>query len=178
MNILPYGFALLFLLASSAQANQDLRLSPENIVVKVNGEGIHQSELDESLKLAEFVVGVADFEQKRAQIENSNLQNLIDRRLLLREFKRSGGKFNSEYVTALVDEFIARRFEGNRDLFEAALSSCGFSEADLQDRFRDDLIRQTLRSEHGVQKDINNPLSASEVWLDKLRDSASIEVTP
>ena len=95
----------------------------------VNGEPITQNMVDQTVRTQVQVwlmgnkgmVSRSQAEREIREMEDSALDDLIDRKLVLSEFKRLGGDIKDQYIDESVNRFIKDRFEGDRDKFIAEL---------------------------------------------------------
>lgn len=100
----------------------------------VNGEIITQVDLDEAVKaqVAQYlrtnrVSSSSKAAQEIAKIEKETLQDLIDRKLILSEFKAKGFQIKDDHIDDSVNGVIQRNFNGDRDKFMESLNKQGMS---------------------------------------------------
>lgn len=157
------------LITPITHGNQASHESESKVAATVNGVPILTTEKEKSVQLTEFVLGGADFQKIREEIETSVLQVEIDRRLLRQEFERKGGMVKPEYVDRLVKNLIERRFEGKEKGFRDQLTKSGISEEELRVRLIDDLILQVFRNDQSLNK------GDFESFMESLRDEANVQ---
>lgn len=148
----------------------------------VNGEPITQSMVDQAVRTQVQVwlmgnngmVGKAEAEREIRKMEEKALDDLIDRNLILSEFKKLGGEIKDNFVDESVNQFITTRFGGDRDKFLAELKKSGMTIASFRDVQRDQIAIQALRSRHsGDQVIPNTPWEKKRVYNEIKGDFAS-----
>ena len=118
----------------------------------VNGEVITQVDLDEAVKTQvhmylmknKGMVSAAQATRDIRKIEESALNDLIDRKLILSEFKTMGGKIGDKYVDEAVERFVQGRFKGDRNKFMDQLAEQGISLNQFREIQRDQIAIQAL----------------------------------
>ena len=122
----------------------------------VNGEVITQVDLDEAVKAQvhmylmknKGMVSTAQAARDIKKIEDSALNDLIDRKLILSEFKTMGGKIGDKYVDEAVERFIQGRYKGDRNKFMDQLAEQGLSLNQFREIQRDQIAIQALQAKH------------------------------
>ncbi len=146
-----FSFALLSLAPCSAAPVELTRIK-----ATVNGEPITQVDLNEAVRtqvqmfLMNNRVDTADkaaVEIKR--LEERALNDLIDKKLILSEFKAKGGTIPDKYVDEQVDRFVNGRYGGDRNKFMEALAKQGLSLNQFRNIQRDQIAVQALRAQQG-----------------------------
>ena len=134
----------------------------------VNGESITSIEVDTAvatqiqLWLLEHKndrsLTQAKVDAKVEEMKKEALNDLIDRKLILAEFKSMGGSIKETYVDTAIDEFITKRFSGDRDKFLAELRKSGMTIRQFRDMQREQITIQALRGQNdGPDTLINTP---------------------
>ncbi len=148
----------------------------------VNGEPITQSMVDQAVQTQVRVwlmgnkgmVSKAEAEREIRKMEEKALDDLIDRNLILSEFKKLGGEIKSNFVDESVNQFIDTRFGGDKDKFMAELKKSGMTIAAFRDVQRDQIAIQALRSRHGGDQVIpNTPWEKKRIYNEIKGDFAS-----
>ncbi len=148
----------------------------------VNGEPITQSMVDQAVQTQVRVwlmgnkgrVGRAEAEREIRKMEEKALDDLIDRNLILSEFKKLGGEIKDNFVDESVNQFITTRFGGDRDKFMAELTKSGMTIASFRDVQRDQIAIQALRSRHGGDQIIpNTPWEKKRIYNEIKGDFAT-----
>ncbi len=122
----------------------------------VNGEPITQVEVDEAVRTQvqmylmenKGMVTATQAQRDIQKMEENALNDLIDRKLILSEFKTMGGKIDDKFVDQSVDRFVQGRFEGDRDKFLQQLAKQGITLNQFRDIQRDQIAVQALRAKH------------------------------
>ncbi len=130
----------------------------------VNGEPITQTMVDQAVQTQVQVwlmgnkgmVGRGEAEREIRRMEATALEDLIDRNLILSEFKKLGGQIKDQFVDESINRFITDRFKGDRDQFLAELKKSGMTIAQFREIQRDQIAIQALRSKHGGEDAIPN----------------------
>jgi peptidyl-prolyl cis-trans isomerase SurA len=103
-----------------------------------------------------------EFSQKIEQVQNEIIRNLIDRHLIVREF-RTGGKPGEErsipasYVDNAIQEQLTTQFEGDRARFLAYLKSRGFTLRDYRKEVEEDIIYGYMRGQQRRSLNVVSP---------------------
>ncbi len=181
------GFAAAFAVVAIALAlaPADLRSAPvelNRIKAVVNGEPITQTMVDQAVQtqvqvwLMENKGMVSPDEAKREirRMEERALDDLIDRNLILSEFKKMGGQIKDQYVDEQIKSFIGERFQGDRDQFFAELRKTGMTIAQFREVQRDQIAIQALRAKHGGEDSVpNTPWEKRAKYEEIKKDHAS-----
>jgi len=148
----------------------------------VNGEPITQSMVDQAVETQMRVwlmgnkgmVGRAEAEREIRKMEEKALDDLIDRNLILSEFKKLGGTIKNNVVDESVDQFVTTRFGGDRDKFLVELKKSGMTIASFREVQRDQIAIQALRARHGGNQVIpNTPWEKQRIFDEIKGDFAS-----
>ncbi|NLT70203.1 MAG: hypothetical protein GXX91_05855 [Verrucomicrobiaceae bacterium] len=130
----------------------------------VNGEPITQTMVDQAVQTQVQVwlmgnngmVSRAEATREIRRMEERALDDLIDRTLILSEFKKLGGAIKDQFVDEAVNRFITERFKGDKDKFMAELKKTGMTIAQFREVQRDQIAIQALRSQHSGEETIPN----------------------
>jgi len=144
----------LAVLAASAVSAQPVVLNAIRAVV--NGEPITQNMVDQAVRTQVQVwlmgnkgmVTRAEAAREISKMEERALDDLIDRNLILSEFKKRGGQIKDQFVDEAVNTFIKDRFGGDRNKFLAELREAGMSIAQFREVQRDQIAIQALRQQN------------------------------
>lgn len=148
----------------------------------VNGEPITQSMVDSAVRTQvqvwlmgnKGIVSRSQAEREIREMESKALNDLIDRKLILSEFKKMGGNIKDQYVDDAVNRFVKDRFDGDRDKFVAELKKTGMTISQFRDVQRDQIAIQALRTEHAGDEVIpNTPWEKKRVYNEIKSDYAS-----
>jgi len=130
----------------------------------VNGEPITQTMVDQAVTAQVQVwfmgnrgrVSQAEAEREIRGMEGRALEDLIDRTLVLSEFKKLGGQIKDQYVDESVNRFVTDRFKGDKEKFVEELKKSGMTIAQFREIQRDQIAIQALRSQHGGDNVVPN----------------------
>jgi len=130
----------------------------------VNSEPITQTMVDQAVTTQVQVwlmgnngmVSKAEAQREVRRMQERALEDLIDRNLILSEFKKLGGQIKDQYVDESVNRFITERFKGDRDKFLEELKKSGMTIAQFREMQRDQIAIQALRSKHGGEDVVPN----------------------
>ncbi len=125
----------------------------------VNGEPITQLEVDAALQMqVRFYlmgnkgrVSRAQAERDIREMEGKSLDELINQKLILSEFKRLGGEIKGQFIDESITKFIKERFGGDKDKFVTELKKSGMTIAQFRDVQRDQIAVQALTSQNVKQ---------------------------
>jgi peptidyl-prolyl cis-trans isomerase SurA len=89
-----------------------------------------------------------EFNEKIQQLQDSIVNDLIDRVLIVKEFyKDEKHKVPASYVDNQISETIATQFDGDRSKFLAYLRSRGISQKDYRKETEEDIVYQYMRQQ-------------------------------
>ncbi|MDF1756113.1 MAG: SurA N-terminal domain-containing protein [Verrucomicrobiales bacterium] len=129
----------------------------------VNGEPITQVDLNEAVRTQvqmylmknKGMVSASQAERDIRKMEENALNDLIDRKLILSEFKTMGGEIQPKYIDEAVDRFVKGRFGGDRDKFLKQLSEQGITLNQFREVQRDQIAVQALQGRHSSRPGSN-----------------------
>jgi len=130
----------------------------------VNGEPITQNMVDQAVRTQVQVwlmgnQGMVTRDEAAREIrkmEERALDDLIDRNLILSEFKKMGGQIKDQFVDEAVNNFVKERFGGDRNKFLAELRDAGMTIAQFREVQRDQIAIQALRQQNSGDAVIPN----------------------
>ena len=152
----------------------------------VNGEPITQTMVDQAVQTQVQVwlmgnkgmVSRTEAEREIRRMEERALEDLIDRTLILSEFKKLGGAIKDQYVDESVNRFITERFKGDKDKFMAELKKTGMTIAQFREVQRDQIAIQALRSQHGGEETIPNTPWEKKAKYNEIKSEFATEGQP
>lgn len=152
----------------------------------VNGEPITQTMVDAAVQTQVQVwlmgnkgmVSRSEAEREIRRMEESALDDLIDRNLILSEFKKLGGAIKDQYVDESINRFITERFKGDRDKFIEELKKSGMTIAQFREIQRDQIAIQALRQKHGGEDVIPNTPWEKRAMYNEIKDEFASEGQP
>ncbi|MBX7212122.1 MAG: SurA N-terminal domain-containing protein [Verrucomicrobiaceae bacterium] len=118
----------------------------------VNGKVILSSELDNAISAQRQIIALQHRDDPKAadealaKLRTTALDSLIDRELMLAEFKKAGGNIKAEFVDADIDKLIQEQFKGDREKFIAELAKSGMTMKKFRELREKMIIVQVMRS--------------------------------
>ncbi len=140
------------------------------IAAVVNGTPITQSEVADAVAaqrqmiLYKYRENPALAQGELAELERTALTQLIDRELILAEFKKVGGTIKSQYVDDDINTLIREQFKGNRDAFVLELAKSGMTMKKFRDLREKMIIMQVMRGKHGGNQAPPTPGEVKEYY--------------
>lgn len=168
------AFALVLLLASAdlrAAAPGGLGGGPEvvdGVAAVVNGDVITFSQVRELVSpreraLRASLTGQALIDKvKEARL--GALNDLIDRQLILQEFKKKEFVIPERIINERVESIIREEFGGNRQAFVRTLQAQGFTMTKFRDAERDKVIVQAMRFQNVKSDFIVSPTKEDQAY--------------
>jgi hypothetical protein len=123
------------------------------------------------------------FTAKAHDLELATIARLIDRKLVVQEFRREGRAFTSEQLDAVFASYLKNELNGDEKLFRTDLAWYGMTMADFRAWFDETTIANWMIREN-VDKKITGTLPAGkdaerqqllQAWYASLRAKACIE---
>lgn len=142
------------------------------IAATVNGEVVTKAEVAGAVmtqtQLWLFQNQMATPTQRDAEINRiqaAALKDLIDRKLILAEFKTKGGVIKRQYIDQNVDRIIRDRFKGDRKKFNEELQKSGLTFPDFRKIQEEQIIVGAMRSQNsGGRVMINTPKQREQTY--------------
>lgn len=152
----------------------------------VNNEPITQTMVDSAVQTQvqvwlmgnQGMVSRSEAEREIRRMEESALEDLIDRTLILSEFKKLGGQIKDQFVDEAVNQFVTDRFKGDKDQFMAELKKTGMTIAQFRELQRDQIAIQALRSKHGGEDTVPNTPWEKKAMYEKIKGEFASEGQP
>ncbi len=162
--MLPARFAATLSLALAPVLGHAAPVELNRIKAVVNGEPITQTMVDQAVQTQVQVwlmgnkgmVSRSEAEREIRRMEERALEDLIDRNLILSEFKKLGGQIKDQFVDESINRFVTERFKGDRDQFMDELKNTGMTIAQFREVQRDQIAIQALRAKHGGEDTVPN----------------------
>ncbi len=102
-----------------------------------------------------------EFSQKLEKVQDDIIRNLVDRALIVREFRKDEKRqIPASYIDNALSEQLTTQFEGDRARFLAYLKSRGFTLRDYRKEVEEDIIYGYMR---GQQRKSLNVVSPAKV---------------
>jgi peptidyl-prolyl cis-trans isomerase SurA len=164
-------FALSICLIAPALAQQAQVI--DGIAAVVNGDVITYSELREWIGARERALRSAyqgaELENKLKEIRLAALKDLVDRQLILQEFKKKekdGATIPSYVLDDRVQTIIREEFGGDRSAFVRTLKSQGYTITKFKEIERDKIIVQVMKQMHVKDSFVISPTQI-QAYYDK-----------
>lgn len=99
-----------------------------------------------------------EFKERMEALENEIIQEMIDRVLIVKEFKKDERrKVPESYINNAIAEEQIRRFDGDRSKFLAYLRNSGLTYRDYRKKVEDDMIYDYMRGQQRKNQNIVSP---------------------
>ena len=101
-----------------------------------------------------------------AEVLDENLEQLLQRQLVLRDFAQTGHDLPESLVDEIVQDEIRRRFGGDRVKLAKTLQSEGLTLEKFRQRVRDQFVVEALRAQHVTRNVIISPHKIERYYQD------------
>ncbi|MBE2287242.1 MAG: peptidylprolyl isomerase [Prosthecobacter sp.] len=179
-SCLPVLFAAALCTSVTAQTYSN------RIVAVVDGNPIMASEVRDMVKAQEqiiryqFMNDPARAEKELNILRESALESLIDREILLAEFKKLGGVIKAQYVDDDINSIIRESFKGNRDAFVDELNKTGMSLRKFRELREKMVIMNVMRARNSGEHPPATPREVEEYYnknVDKWREGDQLKIS-
>ncbi len=132
--------------------------SSNGIAAIVNGNVITKSEVRDAVNAQEQMLRMqyqndpAALQREMATLKATALDGLIDRELVLAEFKRMGAAIKSQWVDDDINGIIRESFKGNREAFVKELAESGMTLKKFRDMREKMMIVQAMRGKQAAEQ--------------------------
>ena len=109
----------------------------------------------------------AEAERKVQELYEKGLNLAIERALILEEFKASKGQVPELLVQDRLDEIVARRFDGDRTRFQAALAEERKTLESLREEIREEITVSLLRRQEVSDRIAVTPAQVREAYEER-----------
>jgi parvulin-like peptidyl-prolyl isomerase len=146
----------------------------DGVAAVVNDKVITYSEVREyvqpvAAQLRRSYSGAELLEKVRAAHLDA-LNNLIERYLILQEFKEKGYSFPETVVDEQMNDIIANDFGGDRAAFIKTLQAENMTLAKYREQLRDRIIIQAMRNRRAQQEIVVSPAKVEQYYQEHLDD--------
>lgn len=182
MKTTPIHFLLIGLLFAGTYSACAEPVVLNQLKAVVNGEPITQNMVDQAVRTQVQVwlmgnkgmVSRTQAEKEIREMEERALDDLIDRKLILSEFKTLGGVIKEQYIDESVNRFVSGRFGGDYDKFVDELKESGMTISQFRDVQEEQIAVQAIRTEKtGKDKIPNTPWELRRKYEEIKGDFAS-----
>lgn len=182
--MIPLRISLFALLSacSSVLAQQ----YTNSIAAVVDGIPIASSEVEETIKAQEQVIQFtwrndpARIKKEIAILRQGAIETLIDREILLAEFRKIGGVIKAQYVDDDINGIIRESFKGNRDAFVDELTRGGMTVKKFRELREKMVIMNVMRARNSGDHPPATPREVQEYYdknVDKWREGDQIKIS-
>jgi parvulin-like peptidyl-prolyl isomerase len=156
------------------------------IAAVVNGTVITQSEVREAVKAQEqvFQFQMRDdpvaLEKALAELKVGAVDSLVDRELILTEFKKIGGTIKAQYVEDDINSIVRENFKGDRGAFVMELAKTGMTLKKFRALREKMIIVQVMRGRYAAEQAPPTPLEVRDYYeknIDRYRDKDMIKIS-
>ncbi len=100
-----------------------------------------------------------EFEERLTQLQDSAIQDLIDRVLIVKEFRKDEKRqIPISYIDNAIADEIAERFEGDRSKFLAFLKAKGQTQRDYRREVEENIIFQYMQGQQRKSQSVVSPV--------------------
>ncbi|MDZ4288676.1 MAG: SurA N-terminal domain-containing protein [Prosthecobacter sp.] len=163
-----FCFASLIVLAMASPAFA--QSSSNGIAAVVNGRVITKSEVRDAVTAQEQMLAMqlhddpTALQRELANLRATALDSLIDRELILAEFKRMGATIKSQWVDDDINGIIRDSFKGNRDEFVKELAKTGMTLKKFRELREKMMIVQAMRAKQAAEQGPATPREVDEFY--------------
>ena len=177
---------LLLLAALGFAASPGLFAQSQNgIAAVVNGKVITRSEVADAVNAQRQMIMMRhrdnplQAQREIAELDKTALDSLIDRELILAEFKKVGGTIKPQYVEDDINTLVREQFKGDRDTFVIELAKSGMTLKKFREMREKMIIVQVMRGKQGGSQPPPTPREVEDFYknnADKFRDKDMIKI--
>lgn len=168
-------------LASSAFAQS----YSNGIAAVVNGNPIMKSEVRDAVNAQEQILRFQlqnepdKLKQELAKLRANALDSLVDRELVLAEFKRLGASIKAQWVDDDINGIIRESFKGDRDAFIRELTATGMTLKKFREMREKMMIVQAMRGKQAAEQPPATPKEVEDFYkknVDTWRSGGSVKI--
>lgn len=183
---MPHRLRLLLPLAALVYLHATAQTYTNRIVAVVDGHPIAASEVRDTIKAQEQVLmfqhqnDPVGLKKALAELRASAVETLIDREILLAEFKKLGGVIKPQYVDDDINTIIRESFKGNRDAFVDELAKTGMSLKKFRELREKMVIMNVMRARNSGEHPPATPREVEEYYnknVDSWREGDQIKIS-
>jgi len=178
--------SLFILFAATAFSSAVAQRYSNGIAAVVDGVPIATSEVEETIKAQEQVIQFqfrndpARISKEIVLLRQSAIETLIDREILLAEFRKIGGVIKAQYVDDDINTIIRESFKGNRDAFVDELTRGGITVKKFRELREKMVIMNVMRARNYGEHPPATPREVQEYYdknVDKWREGDQIKIS-
>ncbi|MCB1209002.1 MAG: SurA N-terminal domain-containing protein [Verrucomicrobiales bacterium] len=162
--------------AAKRASSPGLTGSANGIAAVVNGQVITWSEVRDAVKAQEQVAAFqfrndpGALQAEVAKVRANALDDLIDRQLILAEFKKIGGVIKPQYVEDDINGIIRDNFKGNRDEFVTELARTGMTMKKFREVRERMIIVNVMRGRYAAEQAPPTPREVDQYYQEHIAD--------
>jgi parvulin-like peptidyl-prolyl isomerase len=161
--------AVVFCLATPARA----QLMADGIAAVVNDKVITYVQINQQVSETEKLLRQSytgeDLFQRVKEAKLGVLKALIDRELIIQDFKTMGGFIPETYTNERINDVIRDEYGGDRIAFVKTLQERGVTMQKYKDEIQDNAIVGYMRNKNVVQSVLISPYQIEKYYQDNLR---------
>ncbi|HEY1081731.1 MAG TPA: peptidylprolyl isomerase [Prosthecobacter sp.] len=144
--------------------------SSNGIAAVVNGNVVTKSEVRDAVNAQEQMLRFqyqndpAVLQRELANLHATALDNLIDRELVLAEFKRLGAAIKTQWVDDDINTIVRESFKGNREAFVKELAQSGMTLKKFREMREKMMIVQAMRGKQSAEQPPATPKEVEDYY--------------
>lgn len=166
--VLPTFFAAALLTPGGVQDARAAADVVDGVAALVNDDVITFSQVRELVAPRERALRASltgqELINKVREARQGALEDLIDRQLILQEFKKKEFQIPQHFVDEHVESIIRDEFGGDRQAFVRTLQAQGYTMTKFRDAERDKIIVQAMRFQNVKSDSLVSPNKVSELY--------------
>ncbi len=172
LNVMRFSFRLsvALLTLSGLLTSTQAQSSRNGIAAVVNGNVITKSEVRDAVNAQEQMLRFqlqndpATLQRELTNLRATALDSLVDRELVLAEFKRLGAVMKPQWVDDDVNGIIRDSFKGNRDAFVKELAQTGMTVKKFRELREKMMIVQAMRGKQAADQPPATPKEVQDYY--------------
>ena len=178
---------IVVILCLAALAGSDVyAATPNGIAAVVNGKVITRTEVADAVAAQRQMILMRNQEnpmqaqKEMMELDATALDSLIERELVLEEFKKMGGTIKAQYVDDDVNTLIREQFKGDREAFVVELAKSGMTVKKFRELREKMIIVQVMRGKHGGGQAPPTPREVEDYYRthqEKWRDKDMLKIS-
>ncbi|HCN79391.1 MAG TPA: hypothetical protein DIT13_19690 [Verrucomicrobiales bacterium] len=183
MSMRPLILLAVLPVLSGAAAAQSMS---NGIAAVVNGNPIMKSEVRDSVNAQEQILRFQyqndsnRLQKELSQLRATALDSLIDRELVLGEFKRLGASIKAQWVDDDINSIVRESFKGDREAFIRELTSTGVTLKKFRELREKMMIVQAMRGKKAAEQPPATPKEVEEYYrknMDAWRSGGKVKIS-
>lgn len=183
MSIRPF---LLLACLSGAVVTASAQSLSNGIAAVVNGSPIMKSEVRDAVNAQEQILRFQfqndpnRLQKEVAQLRQTALDSLVDRELVLAEFKRLGASMKAQWVDDDINGIIRESFKGDREAFIRELTGNGMTLKKFRELREKMMIVQAMRGKQAAEQPPATPKEVEDFYkknLDNWRSGGMVKIS-